>query len=205
MEKVGILVISYGSRGAAIVDKLSESNEYETELYVVDRQKNPLNIEKAKEHTVIPDLDIEKICKFVERRKEKIDFGIVGPEKPIINGIRDLIEKRTGISLICPTKEYALEGSKVSQRILFRETVKEVNPEFKIFNPKDYQSKKEVKKAVWEWLDELDNKVAVKPDKPAAGKGVGVWEDHFNTREQLFEHFLSNYKYGSVIIEEKDI
>jgi phosphoribosylamine--glycine ligase len=45
--------------------------------------------------------------------------------------------------------------------------------------------------------------VAVKPDRPAAGKGVGVWGDHFNTREELFEHFLSNYKYGTVIVEEK--
>jgi len=30
-----------------------------------------------------------------------------------------------------------------------------------------------------------------------------VWGDHFNTREQLFEHFLSNYEHGSVVIEEK--
>ena len=35
------------------------------------------------------------------------------------------------------------------------------------------------------------------------GKGVGVWGDHFANREQLFEHFMSNFKYGSVIIEEK--
>ena len=43
----------------------------------------------------------------------------------------------------------------------------------------------------------------MKPDKPALGKGVGVWGDHFANREQLFEHFMSNFKYGSVIIEEK--
>jgi phosphoribosylamine--glycine ligase len=32
---------------------------------------------------------------------------------------------------------------------------------------------------------------------------VGVWGDHFTTRKQLFEHFLSNYEHGAVIIEEK--
>jgi fusion protein PurCD len=32
---------------------------------------------------------------------------------------------------------------------------------------------------------------------------VGVWGDHFANREQLFEHFMSNFKYGSVIVEEK--
>jgi phosphoribosylamine--glycine ligase len=43
----------------------------------------------------------------------------------------------------------------------------------------------------------------VKPDKPAAGKGVGVWGDHFSSREQLFDHFVANYEQGPVIIEEK--
>jgi phosphoribosylamine--glycine ligase len=46
-------------------------------------------------------------------------------------------------------------------------------------------------------------RAVIKPDKPTAGKGVGVWGDHFVTREQLFEHFMSNFQYGSVIIEEK--
>ena len=54
-----------------------------------------------------------------------------------------------------------------------------------------------------EWLDELDNQAVVKPDKPALGKGVGVWGDHFANREELFEHFMSNFQYDSVIIEEK--
>ena len=57
--------------------------------------------------------------------------------------------------------------------------------------------------AVYKWLDELDNQAVVKPDKPALGKGVGVWGDHFANREQLFDHFMSNFKYGSVLIEEK--
>ncbi len=43
MEKVGILVVSYGSREAAIVDALSRSHNYDVELYVADRQLNPFN------------------------------------------------------------------------------------------------------------------------------------------------------------------
>lgn len=43
----------------------------------------------------------------------------------------------------------------------------------------------------------------VKPDMPAAGKGVGVWGDHFTSREQLLEHFLANFQHGAVIVEEK--
>jgi len=203
MEKVGILVVSYGSREAAIIDTFARSQDYEVEIYVADKQLNPFNMKKAAKHVVIPDLNIEAICKFAETNKDKIDFGIVGPEKPIIEGVRDLVEKRTGIPLICPTHEFAIEESKVKQRLLFEEIVPKSNPRFRVFNPKDYRSVAEVKKAVFDWLDKLENQAVVKPDKPAAGKGVGVWGDHFTNREQLFEHFFSNYQYGSVIIEEK--
>lgn len=203
MERVGILVVSYGSREAAMVDAFMRSREYRVDLYIADRQRTPFNLRRAKEHTVIPDLNINAIYKFAERHKDEIDFGIVGPEKPIIEGIRGLIENSLGIPMICPTKEYALERSKVLQRILFREIVPEANPRFKVFDPKDYGSIDEVKRDLYKWLDELGDSVAVKPDAPAAGKGVGVWGDHFNTREELLEHFLANFKAGPVIVEEK--
>ncbi|MGB9676782.1 MAG: phosphoribosylglycinamide synthetase C domain-containing protein [Candidatus Bathyarchaeales archaeon] len=203
MEKVGVLMVSYGAREAAIIDAFARSLKYDVEIYVADKQKNPFNIERAKEHVVIPDLSVEEICKFAEKNKGKIDFGIVGPEKPIINGVRDLVEKRTGIPMICPTKEYAIEASKVKQRLLFEEIAPEVNPRFKIFNPKNYRSQEEAKKELYKWLDTLDNMAVVKPDLPAAGKGVGVWGDHFTSREQLLEHFLANFQHGAVIVEEK--
>jgi len=203
MEKVGVLVVCYGSRETAMIDVLARSRNYEVELYVADKQRNPFNIEKATKHVVISDLSPEEICKFAETNKNRIDFGIVGPEKPIIEGVRDLVEKKTGIPMICPTKENALEESKIRQRLMFEKIVPEVNPRFRVFDPKNYKNVEEVKKAVYGWLDELGDKAVVKPDKPTAGKGVGVWGDHFNTREQLFEHFMSNYQYGTVLIEEK--
>jgi phosphoribosylamine--glycine ligase len=203
MEKVGILIVSYGSRETAMVDAFARSGTYNAEMYIADKQKNPFDVERAKEHVVIPSLDINEICKFAKKHEQRIDFGIVGPEKPIMDGIRDLIEKETDIPMICPTKAYAIEASKVAQRYLFQKVVPEANPKFRAFNPKDYGSLTQVKKDVFSWLDELGNEAVVKPDVPAAGKGVGVWGDHFNTREQLFEHFLSNYEHGTVVIEEK--
>ncbi len=203
MERVGILIVSYGAREAAIVDALGRSLAHRAELYVVDKQRNPFNAKRAIEHIVIPDLNIEEIAKFVKKRKNKIDFGIVGPEKPIIEGVRDLVEHETRIPLICPTKEFAIEASKVAQRLLFDKVAPEANPKFRIFRPEDYRSTASVKKDVYSWLDALNNEAVVKPDMPAAGKGVGVWGDHFTTREQLFEHFLANYQQGTVIIEEK--
>jgi phosphoribosylamine--glycine ligase len=203
MEKVGILVISYGSRAAAMIDAFVRSEEYKPKLYVADKQKNPFNLKHAEKHTIIPDLNIKEILRFAKKHRDQIDFGIVGPEKPIIAGVRDLIEKKTGIQMVCPTRKYAIEASKIAQRQLFQKVAPEVNPKFKVFDPNDYSSTTQVKKSVYAWLKELDNQVAVKPDRATAGKGVGVWGDHFNTPEEVFEHFLSNYEHGPVIIEEK--
>ena len=203
MERIGVLVVSYGAREAAIVDAFTRSPNYEVKLYVADKQRNPFNMEKAAKHVVIPNLGAEDIAKFAERNKDRIDFAIVGPEKPIISGIRDLVEQRTNIPVICPKKEFAIEASKVQQRLLFQEITPRANPRFKVFRPEEYKETGEVKRAVYNWLDQLENKAVVKPDKPSAGKGVGVWGDHFSTREQLFEHFMSNFQYGVVIIEEK--
>ena len=203
MERVGVLVVSYGAREAAMIDAFARSTNHRVYLYVADKQSNPFNIERATKHVVIPDLDIKPICKFAETNKDQIDFVLIGPEKPIIEGVRDLIEESTGIPVICPKKDYAIEISKVQQRLLFKEIAPEANPRFKIFDPNDYAGRMDVKEDVYCWLDKLENQAVVKPDKPAAGKGVGVWGDHFNTREQLFDHFLSNFQYGAVIIEEK--
>jgi phosphoribosylamine--glycine ligase len=203
MEKVGILVISYGSRAAAMIDAFVRSEDYAPRLYVVDKQKNPFNVKRAEKHTVISDFNLKAITRFAKKHKDNIDFGIVGPEKPIIAGIRDVIEKETKIPMICPTRRYAIEASKIAQRQLFQKVAPEVNPQFKVFDPKDYSSTTQAKKSVYAWLKELDNQVAVKPDKATAGKGVGVWGDHFNTPEEVFEHFISNYEHGPVIIEEK--
>ncbi|MBU4265704.1 MAG: hypothetical protein L6243_02185 [Candidatus Altiarchaeales archaeon] len=203
MESVGILVVSYGSRAASFVDAFSRSSNYETKLFIADKQANPFNLERAEKHAVIPDLNSEKILDFAKANKDSIDFGIIGPEGPIIAGTRDLIEKETGIPLICPTKEFALEESKLQQRILLNECCPEANPRFKVFNKKEDGPASEVKNKLYSWLDELNNEVAVKPDRPGYGKGVGVWGDHFQSREELFQHFLTIYEHDSVIIEEK--
>ncbi len=202
-ERIGVGLVSYGSREVSIADALLRSSKYEVELYVADKVRNPFNVKHSKEHSVFPTLDSEEICQFFGKHKEHISFVIVGSEEPIIKGIRDLGEKKTGIPFICPTKTCALEASKIAQRHLLQEVAPDVNPRFKVFDPNDRRDVGEVKRELWKWLDELGNQAVVKPDGATRGKGVGVWGDHFQTREELLEHFLSNYHFGSVIVEEK--
>jgi phosphoribosylamine--glycine ligase len=205
MEKIGILVISYGSRGAAIADAFSRSEKYSTEIYIVDKQRNPTNSKIAKEHLVLPDLGNNEICQFADKHKENIDFGIVGPEGPIINGIRNIIEEKTKIPIICPLKEYALEKSKVEQRLLIQELIPESNPLFKVFDPIKSKNKGKLIFDLKDWIRELGGveQCVIKPDKPGYGKGVGVGGEHFTTLEQCLEHFFSLFKTEKVIIEEK--
>ena len=203
MERVGIFVVSYGARAASMIDAFKKSQNYDVNIYVADKQKNPFNVKNAKHHVVVPGLNIKGILSFVQKYRNEIDFGIVGPEGPIVAGVRDVIEKETGIPMICPDKKHALEGSKIAQRELIQKTYPQANPRYKVWDPNDRKDIEVVKKELWSWLDELNNQVAVKPDKPAVGKGVGVWGDHFNTREDLFQHFMSIYEHGPVIVEEK--
>src|SRR3989337_147161 len=94
MDNVGVLVVSYGAREAAMVDALSRSQNYKVKLFIADKQCNPFNVQKAEKHVVIPDLAIDTICKFAETHKDQIDFALVGPDKPIIDGIRDRLDQR---------------------------------------------------------------------------------------------------------------
>ncbi|MEM2843149.1 MAG: hypothetical protein QXZ53_04645 [Candidatus Bathyarchaeia archaeon] len=206
MDKIGILIIAYGAREAAIADAFIKSKKYKVNLYIADKQRNPFHAKIAKKHLVIPDLNIKKVCEFAKENRNEIDFGIVGPENPIIEGVRELIEKEAEIPMICPTRKYALEKSKVEQRLLLKQVSPDVNPEFKVFDPKDYKGEGKVIEEVEKWINELGGieKSVIKPDKPGFGKGVGVGGEHFFNINQAVEHFLSIYsKNTRVLIEEK--
>ncbi|MFH1788513.1 MAG: hypothetical protein ABH834_03955 [Candidatus Altiarchaeota archaeon] len=199
---VGVLVVSYGSRAASMVDALMRSS-HDVDLYIADKQKNPFNAEHAKEHAIIPDLSVQKIAEFAAKHKNEIEFGLVGSEAPIIAGVRDTVYEKTGITMLCPTREYAIEESKLAQRILLDECYPTANPRYKAFDPVKNGSYADVEKNVINWFEELDHQVVVKPDKPGFGKGVGVWGDHYDTQKDFLEYFRSNYESGATIIEEK--
>ena len=209
MEKVGILNVCYGGREGAINDTLFHSGEYEVELFIVDKQLNPFNLQLAEKsggrHIVDPELSIETIVDFARKYKEKIRFALCPNEGPIINGMRNVLEWDLGIPTICPTKEYALEGSKVRQRLLLEEVMPEANPQFRVFDPTDYKSKgkslDDLFKDAEDWIKELGGvtECVIKPDCPGFGKGVGVGGEHFHTMEEAKEWMDLN----KFIIEKK--
>ncbi len=206
MQKIGIGIVAYGAREVAMADAFLRSGKYDVRLYIADKQRNPFNMEFATQHVVVPKGDLSNVNAMVDffgSYKDKINFIIPGSEAPIIAGLRNVVEEKLGIPVICPTKEYAIEASKVRQRLLTQEVAPEINPKFRVWYPDSSRPIHQVKDEVYKWLDELKCQVAVKPDKPGFGKGVGVSGDHFNSSEEVWEHFRNLYDGGAVIIEEK--
>ena len=82
-----IAIIGNGGREHAIADQISKSlNSISCIAY---REMLVLN---WSENVNLDIYDFNKLGKFVE--KNKIDFVIVGPEKPLVEGVVDFLEKK---------------------------------------------------------------------------------------------------------------
>jgi phosphoribosylamine--glycine ligase len=203
MGKLRVGVVSYGSRGATLADAFARS-VYKPQVYIVSKQENPMNKSIAKgtggEHIVLDLSDVDSISSFF--KDHNVKFVFPGPEKPIIAGLANKL-KEYGIFALCPTQEYALEASKVKQRMLLEEVYPDANPRYMVFE-RGVCTESEVRG----WLAELKHKVAIKPDLSDFGKGVGVSEDHFEpTSQGCYQFFLESMKGmedgQKLIIEER--
>ena len=103
MENIGILVVSYGSRAASIVDAFSRSN-YNVKLYIADKQKNPFNLEKAHEHVVIPDLSVDKICEGLNPAQRRLTLASSVPKDLLSQGYAMSWKRRPAYQWSAPQK-----------------------------------------------------------------------------------------------------
>ena len=140
------------------------------------------------------DIDIsnfDKIKNYV--LEKKIDLLVVGPEKPLVDGIVDYFQKNK-INIFGPNKAASqLEGSKIfTKKICERFNIP--TAKFGIFQSPD-ESKK--------FLKESKYPIVIKADGLASGKGVYICEDKtyaFNAIDEIF-----NGKFGeakNLLIEE---
>ncbi|MGD0478035.1 MAG: hypothetical protein ABSB29_07710 [Nitrososphaerales archaeon] len=202
MDRVGVLVVSKCLSSAAIVDTFLRSEKYNPEFYIAERQANPFNVRRAKEHRVIPDLGITEIAKFAKRFAGKVAFGLCDTEDFVVAGGRDLLGKQAGIPMVCVTKKYAVEMSKAAQRLLFDKICPTANPRYRIFDPNQYKSRRDAVQDLKTAIKEM-NRPVIKPDAPARGAGVGVWGSDFRTEEETERFFLNAYSKGRVVVEER--
>jgi len=184
------------------MDTFRRSEKYSPEFYVVEKQANPLLSKGAKAHLISTDLDLNAIAKFARRHKGRISFGLTDTEDFVTAGGRDFLEREAGVQMVCVTKDYALEGSKADQRLLFDRIFPEANPSYAVFDPRRYQAPDDARADFRRTLSEIPSPV-VKPDAPARGAGVGVWGNDFDTAEGAEAFFLDLLSRGRVVVEEK--
>jgi len=140
------------------------------------------------------ELDINNFEKIKDSIiKNKIDFLIVGPEQPLVNGIVDYLQKYK-IKVFGPNKIAAqLEGSKTF--------TKKICEQYKIPTAK-FKISKTHKEAI-SFLKQHHFPLVVKADGLAAGKGVYICEDYLSAEQAIKEIF--NGKFGvakSILFEE---
>ena len=130
---------------------------------------------------------------YDELKKNEIDIVIVGPEVPLVEGIKDFLEEKS-IKVFGPSKKASqLEGSK-----LF---LKNFCSEFKIPSAR-FQEVKNLSEAS-DCIDKFGLPIVVKSDGLAAGKGVTICnkkEEALNDVKSIFSGKFKSSK--KVILEE---
>ncbi len=125
--------------------------------------------------------------------KAKIDLVIIGPEKPLVEGLVDFL-KNNNIKVFGPNRKASqLEGSKIFTKNLCK------NNNIPTANYGIFQTKDAAKK----FIDKSTHPLVVKADGLAAGKGVYICENTKQSIDAVNEIF--NGKFGiakTVLIEE---
>ena len=131
------------------------------------------------------DLDLENfevIKKFI--LDNKIDLIVVGPEKPLVSGLVDYLEKYQ-IKVFGPNKLASqLEGSKIFTKKLCQK-FKIPTAKFGIFKNKE---------SAKEFLIKTNYPIVIKADNLASGKGVYICDNEKNAMIAVEEIF--NGKFG---------
>ncbi|WP_461828864.1 phosphoribosylamine--glycine ligase [Aquifex sp.] len=184
-----VLVVGNGGREHAIAWKLKQSPLVK-ELFVA---KGNAGIWEIAKRVDISPTDVQNLADFAQR--EGIDFTVVGPEAPLVEGIVDEFEKR-GLKIFGPNKEAAqLEGSKAFAK-KFMEKYGIPTARYKTFT--DFEEAKK-------YVKEVGAPIVVKADGLAAGKGAVVCETVEKAVETL-DRFMNQKVFGKaserVVIEE---
>ena len=135
----------------------------------------------------------EEIANFA--KKNNIDLTIVGPEKPLVDGIVDIFKEKN-LKIFGPSKMAAkLEGSKAFMKDFLKK--------YNIPTAKYIQTDKQ--EEAYEFIDNMQTPIVVKADGLCAGKGVIITQSKEEAKETV-DNMLSGKSFNKagrrVVIEE---
>ena len=180
-------IIGSGGRENSICFALSKSSKVD-KIFCMPGNGGTENISK---NLIIDISNFQEIKNAVE--ENNIDLLIVGPEKPLVDGIVDFFEN-SSVKVFGPDKAASqLEGSKIFTKNLCQKyNIPTAN--FGVFE-NVFESKK--------FIDISSFPIVIKADGLASGKGVYISEDKHEAYKAVDEIF--NGKFGqakNILIEE---
>ncbi len=189
-----VLLLGSGGREHALAWKMIQSPKLE-KLYVAPGNAGTAGIA---ENVAIAVTDFGAIADFVAGHR--IDLLIVGPEDPLVGGIRDFLQadaRLLDLMIVGPGKNGAmLEGSKdFAKEFMFRHRVPTAR-----YLTVTLQNIKEGQ----EFLEHLKPPYVLKADGLAAGKGVLILQDLKEAQHELKEMLGGKFGKASsrVVVEE---
>lgn len=195
MDNINVLLLGGGGREHALAWKISQSARL-GQLFIAPGNAGTKD---AGTNLPIKETDFEEIRKAIV--EHHIALVVVGPEAPLVQGIREFIEQSeetAHVKVVGPGKEGArLEGSKsFSKEFMQRHAIPTAR-----YGKFDAGSLAEAKN----FLKEFQPPYVLKADGLAAGKGVLILDDYEKACGAL-DDMLTGGKFGdagtAVVIEE---
>jgi phosphoribosylamine--glycine ligase len=192
---MNVLLLGSGGREHAFAWKISQSQLLD-QLFIAPG--NPGTAELGT-NLAIGVNDFEEIVQII--REKKIDLVIVGPEEPLVLGIRDFIESQSDLAyvgIVGPGKEGAqIEGSKdFSKQFMHKYDIPTAaSRTFTIENAEEGLA----------YLSDQTFPIVLKADGLAAGKGV-IIAQNLQEAQNSFKEMIYEAKFGAasskVVIEQ---
>lgn len=192
---MNILIIGNGGREHAMAWKIAQSPLCD-KLFVAPGNPGTASIA---ENVEIDGEDFEALGKFCQ--KERVDLMVVGPEAPLVKGIRDYFENDPALKhilIVGPGKAGAqLEGSKdFSKQFMLRNNIPTAKARTFIVSELN---------TAFDYISTCKPPIVLKADGLAAGKGVVISLSQAEAKAVIKE-MLVNKKFGEasakVLIEE---
>ena len=196
-----IAILGSGGREHALTFSISKSNKVE-KIYCIPGNAGTSELA---ENISLDINDFKIVYEFL--KKNNINFVVVGPEDPLVNGIVDYLEK-LNIKVFGPNKIASqLEGSKIFTKKLCKK-YNIPTAEFGIFENADDS---------YRYIESAKHPLVIKADNLAAGKGVyickeknesylavkEIFDGKFGTAKNiLFEEFLEGEEMSYFIISD---
>lgn len=196
---MNVAVLGSGGREHALVKALIKSESVDRVICIPGSDGIALDAECIEIHLSNTDVLIESL------KQNQIDFVVVGPEDPLVNGLADILRKNS-FKVFGPGAEGArLEGSKIySKEFMMSAGIPTAG--FKIAKNK---------KDALGVLGDFKFPIVIKADVLAAGKGVFICKNEdeyqaaistifdqqiFGTSEALIEEYLEGWELSYICI-----